>query len=64
MRKRFTEEQIVKALQMQTQGKTVAAICREIGIAEQTFYIWKHKYGNMKVCKERFVGTPTALKAG
>jgi len=49
MRKRFTEEQIVRILQQQELGKTVSTICREAGISENTFYIWKRKYGNMDV---------------
>ena len=37
-RKRFTEEQIIKALKQQEAGVKVQDICREVGIAEQTFY--------------------------
>ncbi len=50
MKKRFTEEQIVAILQeQQNSGKTVAEIARKNGISENTFYIWKRKYGNMTV---------------
>ena len=50
MKKRFTEEQIVAILQeQQTSGKTVAETARKNGISENTFYIWKRKYGNMTV---------------
>ena len=50
MKKKFSEKQIVEILQEhQDSGKTVAEICREKGIAENTFYIWKRKYGNMSV---------------
>ena len=50
MKKKFSEKQIVEILQEhQNSGKTVAEICREKGIAENTFYIWKRKYGNMSV---------------
>ena len=50
MKKRFTEEQIVAILQeQQTNGKTVAETARKNGISENTFYIWKRKYGNMTV---------------
>ena len=49
MKKRFTEEQIVKMIQEHKEGKTVPEISREYGIAEQTFYKWQQKYGNMKV---------------
>jgi putative transposase len=49
MKKRFTEEQIVKILQEQQTGKLIKEICRERGISENTFYIWKRKYGNMSI---------------
>ncbi len=34
MRKRFTEEQIVKILQEHAEGKTVGEVCRNNGISE------------------------------
>lgn len=46
---RFTESQIVSALKEYEQGKKVTDICREKGIAEQTFYNWKAKYGGMEL---------------
>lgn len=48
-RKRFTEEQIIKALKQHESGLKASDICREYGIAEQTFYRWKSKYGGMDV---------------
>ena len=47
MKKRFTEEQIVKILAEQDQGKKVRDIAREYGISENTFFIWKKKIGGM-----------------
>jgi putative transposase len=52
-RKRFTEEQIIKALQQHEAGVKVQDICREVGIAEQTFYRWKSKYGGMDVSEAK-----------
>ena len=46
---RFTETQIVKILREYEQGKKVSELVREYGIAEQTFYNWKAKYGGMDV---------------
>jgi putative transposase len=46
--KRFTEEQIVKALKGRQAGETVVAI-RELGVHEQTLYNWKSKYGGLEV---------------
>ena len=44
----FTAEQIIKVLDQAQKGeKTVAALCREYGIAEATFYRWRTAYGGM-----------------
>ena len=45
---RFTETQIVHALKEYETGKTVAEICRELGVNKQTFYNWSKKYGGME----------------
>lgn len=45
-----TAEQIVKILEQAEKGEqTVAAVCREHGIAEHTFYRWRKAYGGMSV---------------
>ena len=36
-----------------SQGMNVGQICREIGIAEQTYYRWRREYGGMKVDQAR-----------
>ena len=52
MRKsRFSEEQIVKILNLHENGLKVAEICRQHGISEQTYYRWKSKYGGMEVAE-------------
>lgn len=45
---RFTESQIVAAIQKQEAGIAVKDICRDLGISEPTFYNWKAKYGGMQ----------------
>ena len=47
--KRFTEEQIIRALKEHEAGAKVADICRQVGICEATFYNWKSKYGGLEV---------------
>ena len=43
-------EQIVKILEQAERGEqTIAVICREHGIAENTFYRWRKAYGGMAV---------------
>ena len=45
----YSESQIVSAIKKQESGSTVKEICRELGIADATFYNWKAKYGGMEV---------------
>ena len=47
--KRFTEEQIVKALKRWQAGETVVTLARELGVHEQTLYNWKSKYGGLEI---------------
>jgi putative transposase len=43
-------EQIIKIIQQAEKGEqTIAAVCREHGIAENTFYRWRKAYGGMSV---------------
>ena len=49
MKQRFTKEQIVKVLSEHQNGRQATEIVRELGISEQTFEGWKHKYGGMDV---------------
>jgi putative transposase len=43
----FTDEQIAYALKQAETGTPVAEVVRRMGIAEQTFYRWKKKYGDL-----------------
>jgi putative transposase len=49
MKKRFTEEQIIKTLKRAEAGEGYKELCRELGIANQTFYAWKAKFSGMEV---------------
>lgn len=49
MKKRFTEEQIVKAVTRLRNGTSVSELGREIGVTPATLYAWKKKYNNMTV---------------
>ena len=49
MKKRFSEEQIIKILREGESESSIKDICRKRGITEQTFYRWRRKYGNMEV---------------
>lgn len=53
-RSRFTEEQIIGILKESEVGdQSAIAVCRKHGIAEQTFYRWKSKYGGMEVSEAK-----------
>lgn len=45
-----TPEQIIRIIEQAEKGEqTISAICREHGIAENTFYRWRRAYGGMSV---------------
>lgn len=46
---KFTEEQIIRALKEVDAGATASEVCRRLGVAENTFYRWKAKFGGMDV---------------
>jgi transposase-like protein len=56
-RKRYKPEQIISMLReadvQLSRGRKVAQICRELGIAEQTYYRWRREYGGLKVSQAR-----------
>jgi putative transposase len=46
-RSKFTESQIVFALQQAETGVAVAEVCRKLGVSEATFYNWKKKFSGL-----------------
>lgn len=52
-RRGHTNEQIIYALQQMEGGKKVADVCREAGVSEATFYVWKKRYGGLGVSELR-----------
>lgn len=50
---RYSAEQVAYALRLAEGGTPVADVCRQIGIAEATFYLWKKKYGGLGVSEVR-----------
>ena len=49
MKKRFTEEQIVRILREAEQADTDQEVIRKYNISDTTFYRWKKLYGGMGV---------------
>ena len=46
-RSRYSEGQIISILKEFEGGSSASEISRKYGVAEQTFYKWKKKYGGM-----------------
>ena len=46
-RSKFSEEQVAYALRQVEAGTAVPDICRQLGVSEATFYVWKKKYANL-----------------
>jgi putative transposase len=50
---KFTEEQIAYALRQVEAGTPPADVCRQLGVSEATFYIWKKKDAHLGVSELR-----------
>ncbi len=53
MKKRFTEEQIIRVLKDAEAVAKTGELCRRHGISEGTFYNWEGKFGGMEVSDAR-----------
>jgi putative transposase len=49
MKKRYSEEQIIKFLREADAGVPVKDLCRRHGFSEASYYLWRSKYGGMDV---------------
>src|SRR4051795_13609503 len=49
----FSEEQITYALRQADGGTPVGDVCRQMGVSEATFYVWKKKYGQLGLTEIR-----------
>jgi putative transposase len=51
-RKRHSPERVVRKLatadRLLAEGKDVADVCRELAVAEQTYYRWRNQFGGLK----------------
>ena len=52
-KKTYSPEQIISYLReaelLHAKGSTIPQICKKLGIAEQTYYRWRKKYGSLSV---------------
>ena len=52
-KKRYSEEQIAHALRQAEAGTPIAEVCRQLGVAQATFFRWKKRYAGMGVAELR-----------
>ena len=59
VRKRYTPEQIINKLReaevLLSQGSTIGAICKKIGVSDYTYYRWRKEYGGMRIDQARLL---------
>ena len=60
---RVSEKQILGILKQREAERTVADVCREVGISPATFYQWKAKFGGMSVSNVQKLRQPEAENA-
>jgi putative transposase len=48
-RSKYGEEQIAYALREADGGTPVGDVCRQLGVSEATFYVWKKKFAHLGV---------------
>lgn len=67
-KKLFKPEEIVNKLReaeaLNSQGKSVAEICRVLGITDQTYYRWRKEYGGMGTEQARCLTHRPTLATG
>lgn len=56
-RKRYSAEQIIRLLRqaevLSSQGRSVAELCRELGVTSNTYYRWLKEYGGMGISQAK-----------
>jgi putative transposase len=52
-RPKFSEEHIAYALRQAESGTAVGHVCRQLGVSEATFYLWKKKFAHLGVSELR-----------
>jgi putative transposase len=52
-RSKFSEQQITYVLRQAEGGTPVSDVCRQVGVSEATFYLWKKKYAHLGVSELR-----------
>jgi putative transposase len=53
VKKRYTDEQIIKFLREADAGVSVKELCRRHGFSPGSFYLWRSRFGGMDVTDAR-----------
>jgi putative transposase len=53
VKKRYTEEQIIRAIKEHEAGAKIDDLCRQLGISSGTFYNWRSKFAGLEVEAKR-----------
>jgi len=56
---RSTEVRVLFALKQAEAGQPVGDVCRQMGISEAAFYVWKKRYANLGILELRELCQPT-----
>ena len=54
-RSKFSEEQIAYAIRQAEAGTPVGDLCRQLGVSNATFYVWKKQYAHFGVSELRWL---------
>ena len=52
-RSTFSEEQVVDAIRQAEAGTPIGDLCRQWGVSDATFYVWKKQYAHLGVSELR-----------
>ena len=63
MKKRFSEEQIIRFLREADKGVAVKELCRKHGFSEASYYLWRSKFGGMDVSDAKRLKALEAVNA-
>ncbi len=56
-RRRYSAEEIIRKLReadvLSSQGCSILGVCKQLGIADKTYYRWRREYGGLKLEQAR-----------
>ena len=64
MKKRYTDEQIIRAIKEHEAGAKVDDLCRDLGISNNTFYNWRCKFTSMEVNNNALIDRAVEIVRG